>query len=175
MEGIQIRPYRKEDEVDLVAQANNPRIAQTLRDSFPSPYTLQDARRWITFCLHENSEHFNWAITLHDRVIGGIGAAVCGQDIYRFNAEVGYWLGEDYWGRGIVVDALDQMTNWIFANTPVIRLYAGVFSFNTASMRVLVKAGYHLEAIHKQAIFKKNQFWDEHYFVKIKPQTTVRR
>lgn len=167
MQGIRLRSYRKGDEDDLVKKANNPRIAAAVRDSFPSPYTLQDAKNWIEYCLNDNSEHFNWAITLHDRVIGGIGA-IRAQDIYKFNAEVGYWLGEEYWGQGIVTDAVNLMTDWIFGKTPIIRLYAGVFSFNYASMRVLVKAGFQLEAIHKQAIFKNEQFWDEHYFVKIK-------
>lgn len=170
---IHIRPYRWGDEDDLSTHANNPRVARAVRDSFPSPYTLEAARAWIVNCRDiEKSTSpgrpYHWAITLHDRVIGGIGA-LPDQDVYRFNAEVGYWLGEAYWGRGYATSALLVMTDWLFENTLLNRLYAGVFSFNKPSMRVLRKAGFHQEALHRQAIFKENQFWDEHFFVKFRP------
>lgn len=99
--------------------------------------------------------------------------AIRSPDIYRFNAEIGYWLGEDYWGLGYTTQALREFSDWLFAHTDLNRLFAGVFSFNNASMRVLIKAGFHPEAIHARAIYKNNQFWDEHYFVKFRDQSSV--
>lgn len=168
MEGVRLRPFRKGDEEDLAKHANNPLIAAAVRDSFPDPYTLKDAVNWIEFCQTEAKEaNYYRSITLDDHVIGGIGAVRC-LDVYRYNAEVGYWLGEYYWGRGYATYALRQMTEALFAETDLHRLYAGVFSFNQASMRVLIKAGFCLEAIHKQAVHKKGHLWDEHYFVKFR-------
>jgi [ribosomal protein S5]-alanine N-acetyltransferase len=168
MEGLRLRSFRKGDEEDLAKHANNPLIAAAIRDSFPNPYTLKDAENWIEFCRAEaNGANYYRSITLDDHVIGGIGA-IRSLDVYRYNAEVGYWLGEYYWGRGYATFALQQMTEALFAETDLYRLYAGVFSFNQASMRVLIKAGFYLEAIHKQAIHKKGHFWDEHYFVKFR-------
>ncbi len=173
MRGIQLRPYRHGDEVDLQKHANSPRIATAVRDSFPFPYSLQDATRWIEFCLADPPQSaIHRSITLHDQVIGGIGA-IRSPDIYRFNAEIGYWLGEDYWGLGYTTQALREFSDWLFAHTDLNRLFAGVFSFNNASMRVLIKAGFHPEAIHARAIYKNNQFWDEHYFVKFRDQSSV--
>ncbi|MPR32827.1 GNAT family N-acetyltransferase [Salmonirosea aquatica] len=172
---IRIRPFRSGDEDDLVLHANNPRIAATLRDSFPYPYTLQDAGQWIGRCQSdEPNGTVQRAIILNDRVIGGVGA-LRASDVYRYNAEVGYWLGEEYWGRGYTTQALHQLVDWLFAHTDLNRLYAGVFSFNEPSMRVLSKAGFQLEAIHQDAIYKNGQFWAEHYFVKFRPQKYVPR
>jgi [ribosomal protein S5]-alanine N-acetyltransferase len=168
MPGLTLRPFRKGDEGDLAHHANNPRIHQAVRDAFPYPYTLKDARNWIAYCLAQEagSNHY-WAIAMDDRVIGGIGA-IRSQDVYRYNAEVGYWLGESHWGKGYATQALEMMTESLFTLTDLHRLYAGVFSFNKASMRVLTKAGFHLEAIHRQAICKDHSYWDEYYFVKFR-------
>ena len=169
---VEIRPFRQGDEEDLVFHANNSRVADSLRDSFPYPYTFNDAREWIETCKADKENLFIRAITLNDKVIGGIGA-LCDSDVHRFNAEVGYWLGEEYWGRGFATQSLEKFVAWIFANTSLNRLYAGVFDFNPASMRVLYKVGFRLEAIHKDAIFKKNQFWDEQYYVKFRPRLST--
>jgi [ribosomal protein S5]-alanine N-acetyltransferase len=163
---IQLRSYRFSDEPALVRHANNPRIAANVRDAFPVPYTPADARKWISFCLGESSgNHINRVITLDDVLIGGIGL-VRQQDIYRFNAEVGYWLAEPYWGRGFATEALREFTTSAFSHYRIHRLYAGVFSTNAASMRVLEKAGYILEAIHRQAIYKNDTYLDEYLYVK---------
>jgi [ribosomal protein S5]-alanine N-acetyltransferase len=171
---VQIRSYRLSDVFDLEKEANNPRIARTVRDSFPSPYTFKSAEAWIANCRDADRSSsptapLHWAIALNDTLIGGIGA-VPDRDVYRYNAEVGYWLGEEHWGKGYATDALRLMTRWLFEHTALHRLYAGVFSFNVASMRVLNKAGFEQEAIHKQAIYKESQFWDEHYFVKFRSE-----
>ncbi len=168
MPGLTLRPFRKGDEADLVLHANNPRIQRAVRDTFPYPYTIQDAHNWVAYCQAQEagSNHFR-AITLDHRVIGGIGA-IRSQDVYRYNAEVGYWLGESCWGKGYATQALIMMTETLFALTDLHRLYAGVFSFNTASMRVLAKAGFHQEAVHREAIYKEQTYWDEYYFVKFR-------
>ncbi|GAB2800623.1 GNAT family N-acetyltransferase [Rhabdobacter roseus] len=166
---IKLRPYRREDAENLVRYANNPGVTRGVRDSFPSPYTSADAQVWIAQCLEEPaaSRQLNRAITLADELIGGIGVIPNG-DVFRYSAEVGYWLGEPFWGQGYASDALRQITALAFAQTDLHRLYAGVFAFNQASMRVLEKAGYHREAIHQSAVYKEGQFWDEHLFVKFR-------
>jgi [ribosomal protein S5]-alanine N-acetyltransferase len=169
---IELRTYRFSDEPALVRHANNPRIAANVRDAFPVPYTPADACKWISFCLGESSgNHINRVITLDDELIGGIGL-VRQQDIYRFNAEVGYWLAEPYWGRGYVTEALRRFSDEAFAGYRIHRLYAGVFSTNAASMRVLEKAGYHPEAVHKEAIYKNGTYLNEHLYVKFSPLIT---
>jgi ribosomal-protein-alanine N-acetyltransferase len=166
METPGLRPFRQGDEEDLVSQANNHKLGLTLRDSFPFPYTLRDARRWIEICEYEDpDETISRAIVLNDRVVGGIGV-VRQSDIYYRNAEIGYWLGEAWWGKGVMSIAVQLMTQWIAENTDIYRMYAGVFSTNHASIRVLEKSGYFLEAIHKKAIVKNGIQLDEHLYVK---------
>ena len=108
------------------------------------------------------------AITVDDGVVGGIGI-VQQSDIYQLNAEIGYWLGEPYWNTGIMTEAVRAMVDYTFANFKVLRIYAGVFDYNIASMRVLEKAGFHKEAIHEKAFFKNGKVLDEHLFVLTKP------
>ncbi|HEV7350577.1 GNAT family N-acetyltransferase [Telluribacter sp.] len=166
---ILLRPYRYNDAGNLALYANNPRIAANVRDSFPSPYTLEDARKWIDFCVYGQSAdtHLSRAIVQDDQLVGGIGV-VRQKDVYRYSAEIGYWLAEPFWGRGLVTEAIREFTAEAFSVFDIQRLYAGVFSFNRSSMRVLEKAGYALEAIHQQAIFKEGTFWDEHLYVKFR-------
>lgn len=166
---IQLRPYRFADKQDLVRFANNPRIAANVRDAFPSPYTEADAYRWLDICINarENDPQINRVIALDDQLIGGIGL-IRQRDVYRYSAEIGYWLAEPYWGKGYVTEAVRQIVAEALATTDIHRIYAGVFSFNTASMRVLEKAGFVLEAIHKQAVYKSDAYWDEHLYVKFR-------
>ncbi|GAB3172646.1 GNAT family N-acetyltransferase [Telluribacter humicola] len=167
---IQLRPYRFSDKQDLVRFANNPRIAANVRDAFPSPYTAADADYWLNDCIkgEENKSQINRVIALGDQLIGGIGL-IRQKDVYRFNAEIGYWLAEPYWGRGFVSEAVQQLSAKAFATMNIHRIYAGVFSYNKASMRVLEKAGFTLEAIHKQAVCKSDAYWDEYLYVKFRP------
>lgn len=164
---VALRPFTRNIAERLAELANNPNVVAQVRDNFPSPYTLSDAHYWIDFCNgRQNSESFHQAIYYGDEFVGGIGV-LRQEDIHRNNAEIGYWLGEPYWGLNIATAAVRLMTGWIFTNTGITRLFAGVFETNPASMRVLEKAGYHREAIHRKAIIKNGQLLDEHLFVKL--------
>ncbi len=163
---VEIRQFRSGDERDLVLHANDYEVVATLRDAFPHPYTYLDATQWIEASQKDTEGSIRRAIVLNDRLIGAIGA-LRDSDVHRFNAEVGYWLGKSHWGRGYATQALQSFVPWLFAHTDLNRLYAGVFGFNQPSMRVLIKAGFRQEAIHKDAIYKNDQFWDEHYYVRL--------
>jgi len=157
-----LRGFKHGDETSLQENANNIAVSQNLRDSFPNPFSTNDAFNWIS--MNRNSQiPLNLAITVNDRVVGGIGI-VQQTDIYRLNAELGYWLGEPFWNRGIMSEAVKAMVDYAFAHFKIIRIYAGVFEHNYASMRVLKKAGFHKEAVHRKAIFKNGQIIDEHLF-----------
>ena len=151
----------------LAQLANNRNIVAQVRDNFPHPYSISDAHYWIDLCTGKQAGgNFHRAILCNGEFVGGIGVLRM-EDIHRNNAEIGYWLGEPYWGRQIMTEAVKQMTSWIFENTSITRLFAGVFETNFASMRVLEKAGYELEAIHRKAIIKNDKVLDEHLFVKL--------
>ena len=166
-----LRKFRLGDEEALIKHANNWKIAQNLKDVFPFPYTADDADWWVR---NVNSLNRNevFAIEVNNEVVGAIGV-IFGTDVYRIGAEIGYWLGEQYWGKGIMRDALEEMTDYVFKNYPsVLRIWAGVFAHNLPSMKVLEKAGYHLECIHQQAVVKNEAVLDEHVWVKLKNNNT---
>ena len=164
---ITLRPWKLDDLDSLVRHANNFDIWKNLRDAFPHPYTEESGRGWLQMALAE-SDNLLLAIEIDGEAVGGIGAHFH-PDVYRINAEIGYWLSEHYWGQGIVTEAVNLLTAHIFLTYPVIRrVYADLFSYNPASARVLEKAGFHLEAIHKQSVIKNNQVIDEHRYVRFR-------
>ncbi len=157
--GFQIRSYRHSDLTALVRHADNPRVAENLRDRFPHPYTVADARDWLSVAMQQEPEA-NFAIAVDGELVGTIGLQV-GNDVYRQSAEIGYWLGEDYWGRGIATEAVRAMTEWGFDNLGLLRIYALVFAANPASARVLEKAGYSLEGRMRNAVVKRGRVMDQ--------------
>lgn len=116
-----------------------------LRDRFPSPYSEKDAEAFIHLATYGERNYF-FAITLDDELIGSCGGSVK-NDIYSKTAEIGYWIGEEYWGKGFATQAIKLVTEKMFAKTEIVRIYAEPFSHNTASRRALEKAGYQLEAV----------------------------
>ncbi|NEU10453.1 GNAT family N-acetyltransferase [Flavihumibacter sp. R14] len=162
-----LRSFRFGDEISLQGHADNISVWMNLRNSFPHPFTVNDAISWISL-NRNNPKPCNLAITVNDDVIGGIGISQQ-TDIYQLNAEIGYWLGEPYWNKGIMTEVVMAMVDYTFANFNVIRIYAGVFDHNIASMRVLEKAGFHREAIHRKAIYKYGEILDEHLYAILKP------
>lgn len=156
---IIIRSWQKGDEEDLAHQANNKKIFDNVRDLFPHPYTIEEAKKWILFNskLHPSQ---NKAIVVDGRVAGSIGMMRM-EDIYRKNAEVGYFLGEVYWGKGIMTIALRQFVDYIFHTFDIIRISAPVIEHNRASQRVLEKVGFRKEAYHIKSIFKNGEYLNE--------------
>lgn len=154
-----IREWRSSDEASLARHANNHKIWQNVRDAFPHPYTTKDAADWIKKASSEDPIT-SFAIEVDGAAVGGIGVVVQG-DIFRRSAELGYWLSEEYWGRGIVTEAVRVFVEWAFANFDLSRIYAGVFDWNPGSARVLEKAGFEFEGRMKKAVIKDDRIGDE--------------
>ncbi len=162
LERCTVRSWRLEDADALARHANNRKVWRNLRDSFPHPYTIEDAEDWVTIAPAQRPET-NFAIDVHGEAVGGIGLELQA-DVFRRSAEIGYWLGEHFWGRGIMTEAVRALTSWGFATLSLERIYAGVFSWNIGSMRVLEKAGYVHEATLENAIYKEGEVLDEHIY-----------
>jgi RimJ/RimL family protein N-acetyltransferase len=158
-DGGVIRSWTKGDAPALARHANDRAIWRNLKDRFPNPYTLVDAEWFISHCLTEDPES-TFAITVDDDVIGAIGFEHRG-DIWRRSVELGYWIAPAYWGRGIMTGAVRSMTNWAFDTWTINRVWAGVFSWNPASARVLEKAGYVYEGRLRQSAVKDGEQVDE--------------
>ncbi len=159
LESCSVRSFRDSDAAELAAQANNRSVWLQLRDRFPHPYTIDDARGFIAFARGADPETA-FAVTVGDLPVGSIGA-VLGQDVERCSAEVGYWLGEAYWGRGIATRVLLGFTRFAFATYGMERLFAVPLAANTASCRVLEKAGYRLEGRMRRSAVKDGVVQDQ--------------
>lgn len=155
------------DEVSLQQYADNPNVAAFLTEKFPSPYTKADASFWIKLQSIQSEPATNLALTIDEKVVGGIGIELQ-TDIYQKNAKIGYWLGEPFWGKGIMTEALAVFTDYVFENFDIERIYAGIFSSNPASAKVLQKAGYQQEGIFKKSLYKNGLFDDELIFSKLR-------
>ncbi len=164
--GALLRPWQIDDAPLLVRYADNPRIAAGMRDRFPSPYTVGDARCFIAGSASPGARLL-LAIVVQGEPVGGIGINPL-EDVYRGTAEIGYWLAEPFWGKGIVTDAVRALVPVIFDQPGIIRIQAGVFSNNPASMRVLEKCGFVREAVHRNAVTKQGIVMDEVMFVRFR-------
>lgn len=158
-----LRDWTADDIEPLAQHANNPRIAAMMRDAFPSPYTPADASRFIALAA-DTSSHLYLAIDVAGEAVGGIGVQPL-DGVHRRTAEIGYWLAEPFWGRGIVTDAVRALVPVAFAAFDIVRLEAAIFSNNPASMRLLEKCGFTREAVHQKAITKNGAVLDEVVYV----------
>jgi ribosomal-protein-alanine N-acetyltransferase len=165
-----IRPWRESDAASLVAHANNINVAKYLRDRFPHPYTRKDAHEFLRYAA-ASPDPSNLAIEVDGAAVGAIGY-VPGSDVERFSAEVGYWLGEAYWGRGIVTEAVVMLTEFAFTRLNLLRLFALPFADNIASARVLEKAGYVREAVLRSSCVKYGVPRDQLLYARINPDWT---
>ena len=154
-----VRSWREDDAVPLQRYADNRKIWLHLRDLFPHPYTLEDARWWVSFAPNEDPER-SFAIATEDEPIGGIGL-VLGEDVNRYSAELGYFLAEPFWGQGITTAAVRAFTDWAFEHFSLNRIFATPFAGNTASERVLVKAGFTREGVLRNAVYKDGVIRDQ--------------
>jgi [ribosomal protein S5]-alanine N-acetyltransferase len=154
-----VRSWQTDDAPALLKYANNARVWINLRDSFPYPYTEADARAWLGAALLQIPETA-FAIASADEAIGGISVQPQ-YDVYRKSAEIGYWLGEPFWGKGIATSAVRVLTSYAFTRLDLQRIYASVFAWNPASARVLEKAGYHLEGRMRDAVYKNGKLTDQ--------------
>lgn len=154
-----MRSWEAGDVDSLVEQANNREIWLNLRDRFPYPYTRSDGQTFIR-ASRKMTPECNFAIAVDGKAVGGIGFHPQA-DVERVSAEIGYWLGQPFWGRGITTEALVALTKHIIATHALTRVFALPFAFNAASCRVLEKAGYALEARLRRSAIKDGRLVDQ--------------
>ena len=154
-----VRSWRHGDEESLARYANNRNVWVNLRDAFPHPYTREDAVQWIKYACGTLPET-NFAIEVEGAAAGSIGFVIQ-PDVHRVSAEIGFWLGEPFWGRGIMTQALRAVTERAFEEHSLHRLFAAAFEWNAASMRVLEKAGYRREALLRRSAIKDGRVIDQ--------------
>lgn len=161
---FELRDFIEKDTDQLVTILNDSDVTRFLSTKIASPYTKEDALWWIT----EGSKgELIKAISLHGVLVGCIGINK-GEFEYQRSGEIGYWLAKEYWGKGIMASAIVQMSNHVFSNTDIVRIFASVFSGNEASKQLLLKCGFKQEAILENAIFKLGKFYNSHIFAKQK-------
>lgn len=165
---LTIRKWRIEDKHDLANNLNNLKVMNNLRDGFPYPYTEKDAEEFINSMISADEDStFAFAITLDDKVIGSIG--VFRQDnIHCKTAEMGYYIGENYWGNGYVTDAIKQICKFVFDKTDIIRIFAEPFAHNVASCRALEKAGFQYEGTLRSNAVKCGRIVDMKMYALVK-------
>ena len=144
-----IRRWELSDARDLATALSNKKIQDNLRDGLPYPYTEKDGKEFISTMLAANeNDTFAFAITVNGKVIGSIGT-FRQTNIHNKTAELGYYIAEEYWGKGIMTEAVKQLCDYVFSHTDIIRIYAEPFSYNIGSCRVLEKAGFQYEGTMK--------------------------
>ena len=137
-----IRKWKLSDSADLAAALSNKKVQDNLRDGLPHPYTEQDGKNYISAMLSaDENETFAFAVAIDNKVIGSIGV-FRQENIHRQTAELGYYIAEEYWGKGIMTEAVRQICEYVFDKSDIIRIYAEPFAYNAASCRVLEKAGF---------------------------------
>ena len=154
-----VRSWRLGDADAIARHANNHKIWLNLRDAFPYPYTVQDAREFIK-SLKDRTPETTFTIAVNGEAAGSVGF-VLRHDVERVSAEIGYWLAEPFWGRGIVADALGAVTDFAVREHHLTRVFAVPFAWNAASCRVLEKAGYVLEARLRRSAIKDGRITDQ--------------
>jgi ribosomal-protein-alanine N-acetyltransferase len=165
MSNLVLRPWQKPDAQQLAAVANNRNIWNQVRDALPSPYTVLDALQWIAH-VEKQQPPMQFAMVYDGKVAGSIGATPK-TDIEKRTAEIGYFVGEPFWGKGIATEAVRLLVEYLSAQTELVRLESLVFEGNKASMKVLEKNGFRLEAIHEKAAYKNHVLLNQYRFVKL--------
>lgn len=154
-----VRDWSPDDLQALVRNANNRNVSIHLRDRFPYPYRDEDGRGFLDH-VRRSSPTTAWAIEIEGKAAGGIGLQLL-TDVERVSAEIGYWLGEPYWGRGAMTDALRAVTAEAFRRFELTRVFALPFADNIGSIRVLEKAGYLLEGTMRRSAIKDGVIRDQ--------------
>lgn len=163
-----IRKWELSDAEDLALALSNKKVQDNLRDGLPYPYTKQDGTEYIQAMLSaDKTKTFAFAITMNDNVIGSIGV-FRQANIHRQTAELGYYIAENYWNKGIMTEAVRQICEYVFKNSDIIRIYAEPFAYNTASCRVLEKVGFQFEGTLKCNAVKNGKIIDMKMYALLK-------
>ncbi len=158
-DSIKLRPWKMDDLDNLLKYADNDAIARNMTDQFPHPYTATKAKAFIENAAASNPVNI-FAIELNGQAVGAIGIHPQ-SDIQKKNAEMGYWLAEPFWGRGIITTAIRMMTEYAFSTWDICRIFARPFGNNIASQKALEKAGFKLEGRFEKTFYKNGEFVDE--------------
>ena len=170
MMNCKIRRWELSDARDLATALSNKKIQDNLRDGLPYPYTEQDGKEFISATLAANeNDTFVFAITVNGKVIGSIGA-FRQTNIHNKTAELGYYIAEEYWGKGIMTEAVKQLCDYVFSHTDIIRIYAEPFAYNIGSCRVLEKAGFQYEGTLRSNALKNGIVLDMKMYSKLKTE-----
>ncbi len=161
-----VRDWRTSDRESLVTFANNVNVWRNLSHRFPHPYTEADADEWLALVAGQ-PDATSWALEVEGRAVGGIGVEP-GEGVYAKSARFGYWLGEPWWGRGIMTAAAKATANFVLAQYDFVRLEAAVFAWNPASMRVLEKAGFEREGVLRQSVWKDGRIADAVLYARLR-------
>lgn len=167
-----IRHWQEKDAQAIAKYANNRKIWQNLRDGFPHPYGLEDAKDFLELVFRQEPRTY-FAIASDEEAIGGIGLGI-GIDVHRFTAEMGFWLAEPFWNKGIMTEAVIRFTEYSFDKFKLYRIYAEPYVSNPASAKVLEKAGYILEGTLHANVFKDGRVLDQRLFARVSEVALLR-
>jgi len=165
---MEFKPHRIEFAKEFAKMKNTPEILDNGYDKTPNPYTEKDAIKFISHEIGKKPVE-RFLIYWNNKVAGEIGITLK-DDVFRLNAEIGYFISKKYWGKGLATQAVKKMTEYTFENFDIVRIVAGVFEFNKSSMKVLEKNGYYLESVRKNAVIKKGKILDDYIWVKLKDE-----
>jgi len=165
---IDIRPWKIEDAPSIAKTLNNKKVQDNLRDGIPFPYSVSDAEEYIEKTLNADiNTTYMWAITVDEVVAGSIGV-FRRDNVHRLTAEVGYYIGEEHWGKGIMTEAIKKACAYIFEKTDIVRIFAEPYSTNAASCRALEKAGFTYEGLLRSNAIKNDKIVDMKMYAIIK-------
>ena len=165
-----LRAWEFSDIDSLTSYANNAKIAANLRNAFPFPYSKSDAESYLSGCIRKGSERqLSLAIVVDGEAAGSIGIFLK-DDVYEKSGELGYWLAEPFWGRGIVTAAVKEICAMAFHRYDLVRIFAEPYARNIASCRVLEKAGFELEGVLRKSVFKNGQILDSCLYALVKKE-----
>lgn len=165
MSEVVLRKWKREDAQQLAALANNKNIWLNVRDRFPHPYSVLNALQWME--QHKNEQPQQHFCIEYKRSVAGGAGIIVKDDIYKKSIEIGYFIGEPFWNKGIATKAVNLLLHYIAHNFDVVRIYAEVFEHNKASMNVLLKNGFYLEGIRKNAVIKNGVIMSDYVWVKL--------
>ncbi|MBK9933032.1 MAG: GNAT family N-acetyltransferase [Cytophagaceae bacterium] len=166
---VTLRRLEMADAPEIARMVNNRKIWDNLRDFIPNPYGVEDGEFFVDLTQKENPPQ-TFGIVFNETELCGVMGLVIQKDVHRFSAEIGYWIGEEFWGKGIGTKAINLMVDYGFNELSLNRIYSGVFEYNQPSMRILEKCGFVKEGILKKAVYKNGKFWDEHRYALLKPE-----
>ena len=161
---ILLRPWLEADAAACAALADDEGVAANLRDVFPHPYSEQDARDFIALCLAADPDEMLSCAVEVDGVFAGSVTLTRGTDVARKSAELGYWFGRPFWGKGVATEAVRQMCATGFAEWDIVRIFAEPFSRNRASCRVLEKNGFQHEGTKRLSVYKRGKLLDSELY-----------